>query len=193
MGDRVSRGAARWATLVAVPLALAAGVASFAVLGGFDDRSGGPGATPASSAAHSASTGAVTVPARTLPARAQVVCRALLSRLPDNLRDRDRDRRPVTTGAEQNAAYGDPPIIVSCGATAATFPATDLVYALDQVCWHAAQASEGTVWTTVDREVPIQVTVPGAYREPGQWVIEFSGPVIATVPSITEVPAGCNP
>jgi hypothetical protein len=194
VADPVLRRAARWATLVAVPLALLAGVASYAALGGASDPDAAspPTVTPDTRTPAPASA-PVTVPAPRLTGRPGVVCRALLSQLPDSLRD--HPRRPVTAGAEQNAAYGDPPITVACGAPAASFPATDLVYALDRVCWHAANTPAGTVWTTVDREVPVRVTVPAAYEEPGQWVIELSAPVIATVPSARSdrVPAGCNP
>lgn len=206
-----TRSAARLATLVAVPLAVLAGVVSYAVHG---DSGGGSGARPGDRGAASTgttgqggtapgetapggtgrpsagATGPVDVTAPALSGRAEVVCRALLSRLPGALRD--RARRPVTAGAEQNAAYGDPPITVACGAPVASFPATDLVYVLDRVCWHAATTTGGTVWTTVDREVPVRVTVPGGYPEPGQWVIEFSGPLIEAVPSAGKAPAGCR-
>lgn len=201
-----TRSAARLATLVAVPLAVLAGVASYAVHGdsggGSGDRSGTRGAAstgasgqggtvPGGTGRPSAgATGPVDVAAPVLSGRAEVVCRALLSRLPDALRD--RARRPVTAGAEQNAAYGDPPITVACGVPVASFPATDLVYVLDRVCWHAATTTGGTVWTTVDREVPVRVTVPGGYPEPGQWVIDFSGPLIEAVPSAGKVPPGCR-
>jgi hypothetical protein len=203
----VSRTAARRATLVAVPLALLAGLGAFAALGGFAGTGGGSadrtdggdrGGTLAGAGGPSGAptvgpqaTGPVTVAAPPLRGRAELVCRALLARLPDSLRD--RARRPVTEGAEQNAAYGDPPIITACGGPGTSFPPTDLVYALDRVCWHAAQTPTGTVWTTVDREVPVRVTVPGSYREPGQWVIELSAPVIAAVPAADDIPTGCNP
>ena len=36
-----------------------------------------------------------------------------------------------------------------------------------------------------------RVTVPGSYSAPGQWVIEFSGPVATTLPPAATVPAGC--
>ena len=193
MADRAAGGAARWATLVAVPLALLAGLGVFAALGGFaGDRSDDQaGASP--SPAPPAATSPVPVDAPALAGRAQTVCRALLSRLPEALRD--RARRPVTAGPEQNAAYGEPPVTVSCGVAPATFPGTDRVFTMDRVCWHAAETTRGTVWTTVDREEPVRVTVPRSYDSPGQWVIEFSAPVIAAVPSVppTEIPSGCNP
>jgi hypothetical protein len=190
VGDRASKRAARWATLVAVPVALLAGFGAFAALGGLASGEGSPEPSPSVSGVPRA-TGPVTVAAPPLSARAEVVCRALLSQLPDALRD--RNRRPVTAGAEQNAAYGDPAITVACGVPTPSFPATDNVYPLNGVCWHAAEQPAQTVWTTVDREVQVRVTVPRPYEAPGQWVIEFSGPVIAAVPSATDdVPSGCR-
>jgi hypothetical protein len=200
VADPVLRGAARWATLVAVPLALLAGIGTFVLLDGTGsgsdapDASGSPGPDRAVASATPAATGAVTVTAPALPARARTVCRALVSQLPAALRD--RPPRPVTAGSEQNAAYGEPPITVACGVPPATFPPTDIVYALDRVCWHAARGTDGgSVWTTVDREVPVRVAMPAAYEQPGQWVIELSAPVIATVPTVPadRIPTGCNP
>jgi hypothetical protein len=135
-------------------------------------------------------TSPVTMPTLALSDRSATVCRALLSQLPDHIRE--VAQRPVTAGAEQNAAYGDPPITLACGIAMPSLPPTDLVYPLNGVCWHAADSAEATVWTTVDREVPVRVTVPKAYDEPGQWTIAFSGPVLATVPSASTIPSGCG-
>jgi len=129
-------------------------------------------------------------PAPAPPGGAVVVCRALLSRLPYELRG--APRRPVGAGPEQNAAYGDPPLTVACGVAPARYPPTDKVYRLDATCWHAT--ADGTVWTTVDRETAVRVTVPRAYDPPGQWVIELSAPVTEAVPSLpaAQLPFGCT-
>lgn len=188
MGDQITRGAARWATLIAVPAALLAGLGIFAGMGGLD-RDEAP--EPTTTTPRPQATSPVPMAATALSPRAESVCRALLARLPDALRD--RARRPVTAGPEQNAAYGDPAITVSCGSPAPAFPPTDLVYPLDRVCWHAAETPEATVWTTVDRELPVHVRVPRAYEQPGQWVIAFSAPVTATIPLAPagKIPSGC--
>lgn len=188
MSDHVTRKAARWATLVALPLAVLAGVLVFSTLNG----SGAPSATPTTPAAPKPIPSTpVAVAAPKLSARQEIVCRALTSQLPAEVRG--LPQRRVTTGPEQNAAYGEPAITLSCGVPAATFPPTDDVFSLNQVCWHAAPGHGGSVWTTVDREVPVQVTVPTGYEPAGQWTIAFANPVAATVPSITKgVPSGCN-
>jgi hypothetical protein len=191
--DPTSRGAARWATLVAVPVALLTGVASYAIFDRGPGEPGAPGASAAPPTARPRATSPVTVAAPPLSGRAEVVCRALLSRMPDALRG--QARRPVTAGAEQNAAYGDPPVTVACGAPAAAFPATDRVFSLNGVCWHLDTGRTGSTLTTVDREVPVLVTVPGGQPGPGQWVIDLADPLVAAVPSlpVASTPGGCQP
>lgn len=186
--DQVTRRAARWATLAAVPLAAAAGALVFAQL----NDPATPGATPsASTTPRPVPSTPVPVPAPRLATHQATVCRALTARLPADIRG--LPQRGVTAGAEQNAAYGEPPITLSCGVPPATFPLTDDVYRLNQVCWHAAPAAGATIWTTVDREVPVRVTVPAGYEQPAQWTITFANAVAAAVPSRTNsVPSGCT-
>ena len=187
MADQVTRGAARLAAGIALPIALAAGLLAFWGLGGFG---GGPARPGASASPRPQATGAVVMAAPSLVDRPATLCRALLAGLPGALRD--RLRRPVTAGPEQNAAYGDPAITLACGAGAppSIEPTAD-VYPLSGVCWYAAPGPDTTVWSTLDREVAITVTVPNSYSGQGQWVIEFSGPIVASVPSIKKAPSGC--
>lgn len=179
MSDRTV--AARVATFVALPIAVIVGVVSFWLLGGFG---GGEPAKP-----RPQSTAPVPMAAPPLDEVRATACRNLLTHLPDALRD--RPRRPVTAGAEQNAAYGDPAITMACGVPPVMLPTGADVYLLSGVCWYSQPEGAGTAWTTVDRAVPVRVTVPGSYHAPGQWVIEFSGPVAAALPPAATVPAGC--
>ena len=184
--DRTTRQAALWATAVAVPLTLI--VAVVAIVTARPD--GSAAAEPSPTPPRPQSTTPVEMAAPALSTRAATVCRALLSRLPGSIRE--LHQRPVTEGAEQNAAYGDPAITVACGVPMPSIPPTDLVYALSRVCWHSADRPDATEWTTVDREVPVRVTVPKRYDQPGQWTIAFSDPVIAAVPSLKQIPTGCG-
>jgi hypothetical protein len=182
VADEVTRSAARLAALIALPLALVAGLVAFWALGGIHSL--------ASSKPRPQATGPVAMAAPSLPDRPATVCRALLSQLPDHIRD--RNRRPVTAGPEQNAAYGDPAITVACAPSSvpSIAPTAD-VYVLSGVCWYAATGPKASTWTTLDREVPVTVTVPASYDSPGQWVAEFSGPIVQSVPSIPNPPSGC--
>ena len=129
---------------------------------------------------------------RELTEREETVCRALLSQLPQEVRD--RPQRPVTDGPEQNAAYGEPPITVECGVPPAEVEPTDTVWPLDGVCYHASERRDASVWVTLDREVPVRITVPDGYDGPGQWVAEFSATMVSTVLSADteDIPTGCR-
>jgi hypothetical protein len=185
VADQVTRGAARLAALIAVPVALVAGLVAFWTLG----RSGSdsPGPTLPSVQA----TGPVAMAAPPLSDDTAVACRALLSRLPDALRD--RPRRPVTAGPEQNAAYGDPAATLACGAgPRPSIAPTDDLLVMDGVCWYEADEKDGTTWYAVDRQVPVTVHFPAAYQPPAQWAIQFSDPIALSLNPITDTPAGCH-
>jgi hypothetical protein len=173
--DPVRRSAARLATLVAVPVALAVGLASLWFSGVLRPA---PDTSP------------VTMAAAPLDTDATVICRAVVARLPEAVRD--RARRPVTAGAEQNAAYGDPPLTLACGAAAPVVAPTAEVYPLSGVCWVAQPEGGGTVWTTVDRQVPVAVTVPGPSEGSAQSVIPFAAAVGAADPRLATPPSGCG-
>jgi hypothetical protein len=188
VSDQASRAAARLALGIALPVAVAAGLVVYWMLGGFGPA--GPG-TPASATARPQASSTVTMPAPSLSEQPATVCRALLAALPDALRD--RHRRPVSAGPRQNAAYGDPPITLACGAgPRPSIDPTATVYPLSGVCWYAQPGPDSTGWSPVDRVVPITVTVPNGYSGQGQWVIEFSAPIATSVPAITQVPTGCH-
>ncbi|WP_117211854.1 DUF3515 domain-containing protein [Allorhizocola rhizosphaerae] len=178
--DQAARSARRIATLIAIPLALLAGFVMFQLLK--------PRAAPVEQP-RVQSSAPVTMDAPALDERQTLVCRALLSQLPDEIRD--LKQRPVTAGPEQNAAYGDPAITVACGTPKPEVALTDKVFDINGVCWHADPTS--TRWTTVDREVPITVAVPDSYQPAFPWVALLSNPVASTVLSTDgPVPTGCK-
>jgi hypothetical protein len=197
--DRTRRTAALWATVIAVPVAVLVGVLIFTQV----IRHAEPGAEPRAAATTPAAVPStpVTMAAPKLSARAAEVCLAVTSQLPTKLRD--LPARRVTAGPEQNAAYGEPPITVACGVTAPTMCATlgqagDCVpldtelLNMNRVCWYAKQGAAANVFTTMDREQAVQVTVPTGYQQPAQWANEFSDLVVETDASKTKgVPSGC--
>ncbi len=179
-----SRSAALWATAVAVPVAL---LCAYLLI---DRGTPDPAGPPAPAASQPALTAPVTMTAPALDERAAGVCRALVAELPDRVRD--RLRRPVT-GAEQNAAYGEPPLTVACGGSPATVSPTDTLYRTDGLCWHGIGSSgRGAVFTTVDREVPVRITFPTGYEQPAQWANEFTAAIVKTVPAVAQRPTGCT-
>ena len=163
---------ARLATLIALPVALVAGVGAFWALGGFPDRP---------------STAAVPVDAPQLEPSPATVCRALVARLPEELGG--LKRRPVTAGTEQNAAYGDPAIVLSCGVARPAIPASAQVMGISNVCWWPDERTGETVWRAIDREVPVRVTVPK--DADGAWLVNLSPAIVATVPATEPGPVHC--
>jgi hypothetical protein len=175
--DPIRRRAATIATLVAVPVALAVLLISVFVFGGAPS----PDPVP---------TSPVTVAQRELSPEVTGLCQAVIADLPDTAAG--QARRPVTAGSEQNAAYGDPPIILECGTTLPTVGDTDLVYPLSGVCWYSVTEADRSVWTTVDRTVPVTVTVPGPADGAAQFVIPFSEAIAANLPLRDTIPTGCT-
>ncbi|MEV4755270.1 DUF3515 family protein [Micromonospora sp. NPDC049559] len=190
--DSTTRQAALWATVVAVPLALVVAIVAIVSL-----SPGEPAAAPTASASATASPGPrstapVAMAAPPLAERPATVCRALVSQLPDTIRD--LAQRPVRAGAEQNAAYGDPAVTVACGVPPASYPPTDTLWVVNGTCWYPSDQSDAVVLTTVDREVPIRVTLPRAYDQAAQWatVTALSESVVSSVPSVKPLPYGCT-
>ncbi|MEV6927181.1 DUF3515 domain-containing protein [Dactylosporangium sp. NPDC051485] len=165
----------RIATLAALPIALVAGIAAYWALGGFPSHANKPSAA------------AVPVEAPQLEPSTSTVCRALVAKLPDVLGG--LSRRPVTAGGEQNAAFGDPPIVLTCGVPKPAVPADAQFMGLSNVCWFADEQRDRTVWQTVDRAVALRVVVPKAAD--GSWLVHLSAPIVATVPATDSEPAYC--
>lgn len=182
MTDPDTRRAAWIATLVAVPIALLAGLALW-------PRDPGP-PEPTPSPSQAAPTSSASMDARELTTRAATVCRGLIAMLPATTLG-ELPRRPVTAGPEQNAAYGH--VLLRCGVDAVTLPdtSTETVYPLSKVCWVPKRVRGGTVWTTLDREVPVSVTIEGSPDETGQWVTALSRYVVKTPPG-GDPPSGCR-
>jgi hypothetical protein len=179
------RSAARTAALVAIPIALAIGGLSLWRFGAFDHPATAPSPTSAAQA-----TGPVTTTERPLSNDAAAVCRTVIAHLPDAIRD--ANRRAVTAGAEQNAAYGEPALVVACGAPPAAVAPTEDVYPMSGVCFVAVPVSGGTAWTTVDRVVPVAVTVPGRPDGSGQSIVPLAPAIAAGDPRQASAPSGCS-
>ncbi|GAA0538937.1 hypothetical protein GCM10010172_20160 [Paractinoplanes ferrugineus] len=199
--DRTTRSAALWATAIAVPVALLAGVLAFGKIAPHDDTGAQP--SPSATVPASVPSTPVRMAAPKLDARTTQVCLAVTSQLPATLRG--MPARKVSAGPEQNAAYGEPPITVACGITQPTMcervdgghpgcvPLDATMFAMNGMCWWGADGPAADVFTTMDREVAVQVTVPGSYQQTAQWANEFSDAVVKTVKSTTTgVPSGCR-
>lgn len=177
MSDPVTRRAARLAALVALPVAIVAGVAAYRVLA---DR---PGDVAAGGSPRPAATTPVRVAAPELAERPTIVCRALLAKLPDRLGK--LARRPVTAGPEQNAAYGDPAVTVACGTTGPVPPDGAPFFAINGICWYAEDGPDVRTWVLQGREVPLVVRVPTAYT--AQDLVDLTKPINEAIAEVTPV------
>jgi hypothetical protein len=200
--DRTTtRTAALWATAIAVPVALLTGVLIVLYLLPGAARDAGPVTAATSPAVIPAAP--VPVAAAQLSPRAAEVCRAVTSQLPAAVRN--LPARRVTAGAEQNAAYGEPPITLQCGVPqppmcrtlaggTGCVPLDTELLVMNGVCWYAAQGATANAFTTMDREIAVRVSVPATYQQAAQWANEFSDVVGTTDrPRTTGVPSGCRP
>jgi hypothetical protein len=196
--DGARRGAALWATVIALPVAVLVGVVFFLV--SRPKAAAEPAAAPSTPVAVPSTPVLMTAPK--LSAHDAQVCLAVTSQLPTAVRN--LPARKVSAGPEQNAAYGAPPLTLACGVAMPTMCTTitggrgcvpldaDLLI-MNRVCWYGAPGTGGTVFVTMDREVAVQVTVPTGFQNPAQWANEFSDKIVETVKSrTTGVPTGCS-
>jgi hypothetical protein len=199
--DPTTRGAALWATAVAVPIAVVAGLLMFWRLAPEGGTAAPP--TPAATAAVAVPSTPVRMDAPRLDAPTATVCLAVTSQVPATLRD--LPARKVSAGPEQNAAWGEPPITMACGVTPPSMcervdgghpgcvPLDAVMLKMNGVCWWGQDGPATDLFITMDREVAVRVSVPGSYRQTAQWANEFSDAVVHTIKSkTTGVPSGCG-
>lgn len=169
-----------------MPVAVLIAVVSLWAFGGFSvfaKPAPPPSPTPQA-------TSLVSMPVPPLSEAVVGVCRQVIAGLPSSVLG--ANRRAVS-GPEQNAAYGDPPVTVACGVAAPTVAPTDDVTQISGVCWIAKPGgSAGTVWTTVDRSVPVAVTVPGPSGGSAQPVVSFVDSLNKNDPTAAHYPTGCT-
>lgn len=101
------------------------------------------------------------------------VCAALVADLPDTLLG--ADRATVQPESEIMAAWGDPPIGLRCGVPRPSSLEIDSV--LDEVngvAWLPQPEDAPTVYTAVEREAYVELTVPPSYGAPAPALVELS-------------------
>ena len=86
-------------------------------------------------------------------------------------------------------AYGDPATIATCGVEPVEVEETAAVFKLNGVCWSSDEA--GLEWTTLDRQVPVGVTVPEGNEQPVDVLNDLSTVIGEKVPAAADAPTGC--
>jgi hypothetical protein len=168
------RAAALSATVLALPIALLAGVGAFAYLGGFSHARSTP---------RGPATGPVPVTAPPSLASTAAPCASLLNRLPRTLDG--SDARPVTAAPDRVVAWGDPAVVLRCGVPkpkAATAVAQEFV--INGVAWVYADDHGTGVWTLTKRTVYVEVRTPAKYHGSASQVIlnPLADPIAAALP-----------
>jgi hypothetical protein len=175
------------ATVLAVPIAVVAGIFVFNAMA--------PALEDADLAQEELSPVSVEVPE--LSDEDAVVCLALTATAPETAGG--LAARPVEHGAEGGGAnivaaeavmaYGDPATVATCGAEPVVVEDTAAVFKLNGVCWFSDEA--GMEWTTLDRQVPVGVSVPEENDQPVDVLNDLSKVIGEKVPAAEDAPTGC--
>jgi hypothetical protein len=124
---------------------------------------------------------AVTPPPSAPPA-VVALCGKLLGALPTELGG--APARPVSAAPERVVAWGDPPVVLRCGVAPVEVPPdTNKQFEISGVRWFAVVRGHTVVFTTTDRTVPVEVTVPASRPgNPADVVATLAVPVGRTIP-----------
>ncbi len=109
------------------------------------------------------------------------LCAALQDELPSSVLD--QVRRPTEPESALTAAWGNPPITLRCGvATPPALTPTSLLATINDIDWLPEQRSAGYVFTTVHREVNVEVAVPDAFAPETDVLVDLQPAIDATIP-----------
>jgi hypothetical protein len=115
--------------------------------------------------------------------KTQAACVKVFAALPIQLAG--LDARRTETDSSFVAAWGDPPIVLRCGVSKpsvfGTAQAAQLVD-VNGVLWQPDPQRAQTVYTSIDRAVYVEVTVPAGQDQP----------LSALTPALTALPAVCT-
>ena len=118
---------------------------------------------------------------------AELACPVLMAQLPLELAG--ETSRLVDSDSPFAHAWGDPPVVLVCGAEPpAGYVVGSATIAISGVEWFVdTSAPDVVVWTTVDRNLPVQMRVPASTDSAAVTAL---GPVIATALPYTEPTPG---
>ena len=125
------------------------------------------------------------------PATLSRACGSLAAALPARLGE--LDRRDTSPASPATAAYGDPAVVLRCGVAAAPgFILGVEPFGVDEVFWFADDRGAEVVWTTVDRSVRLEVTIPATIADQGALLVDLAPAVTSALPTapIRPLPPG---
>jgi hypothetical protein len=129
-----------------------------------------------------AATGPVAVTAPpAAPAATVALCGKTIGSLPITLDG--KHSRAVTLAPDRVVAWGDPPVVLRCGVAPVTYPPDANLLQINGVTWYGRAVGSAVVFTSVDRTVPIEITVPASKGNPSDPIATLSVPIGRTVPT----------
>jgi hypothetical protein len=117
------------------------------------------------------------------PSRGPAECAALVAALPETVDG--QNRREVAPGDALAAAWGDPAIVLRCGAPApqALGPSSRCAE-VNGVGWFAEQHDEGYRFSTIGRTTTVQMRVPYDYEPAADALVDVAAAIRQTVPEV---------
>jgi hypothetical protein len=104
-------------------------------------------------------------------------CEPLVKALPEKVLD--AERRKTDPVSPLTSAYGDPPIEVTCGVTppAGMAQAQSQCFEVNGVGWFAKDVENGVIFTTIGRQLYLEVAVPSKYAPEANALTDVSDAV----------------
>lgn len=123
------------------------------------------------------SPGPTPVPVPSPAPEVAAACADLVKALPAKVLD--AERRETSPNSPLTAAYGDPPIEMTCGVSppAGMAEAQSQCFEVNGVGWFAKQVQNGTIFTTIGRSLYFEVAVPSKYSPEANALTDVSDAV----------------
>ncbi|TDW81569.1 uncharacterized protein DUF3515 [Kribbella pratensis] len=123
------------------------------------------------------SPGPTPVPVPSPAPEVAAACAELVKALPAKVLD--AERRETSPKSPLTAAYGDPPIEMTCGVTppAGMAEAQSQCFEVNGVGWFAKQVENGFIFTTIGRSLYFEVAVPAKYTPEANALTDVSDAV----------------
>jgi hypothetical protein len=120
------------------------------------------------------SPGPAPVPVPSPAPEVAAACTQLIQAMPATVLD--QKKRKTSPESPLTTAYGDPPIEVTCGVAppAGMAEAQSLCFQVNGVGWFAKQVQNGYIFTTIGRELYLEMAVPSKYSPEANALTDVS-------------------
>ncbi|RZU03490.1 uncharacterized protein DUF3515 [Kribbella rubisoli] len=120
------------------------------------------------------SPGPTPVPVPSPAPQVAAACTQLIQAMPAKVLD--QKKRKTSPESPLTTAYGDPPIEVTCGVAppAGMAEAQSQCFQVNGVGWFAKQVQNGYIFTTIGRELYLEMAVPSKYSPEANALTDVS-------------------